>query len=596
MVLSCVLIGSAGADITAGLVAYWPLHGDARDASGNGLHGVKVGNPTYVDEIIGQVINLDGDGDYVDCTANAAFDITDAITVAAWIKVHTFDKQWQYVVGKGDSAWRIVRETTTNTVRWRANGPSPNMAVTGKVNVNDGKWHHLAGTYDGSAAILYVDGVVDTSLKCSGAISKNTYPVWIGQCSQQKNRAWNGRLGEVRVYRRALSAAEVEELVRFVPNPWVKAWEPQPVDGAVGISIPLLQWKAGMTAVVHNVYVGARPDLGPADLVASNLTTTAHFYATPLLPGTTYYWRVDEVEADLTTVHTGEVWSFISQALTAYHPNPADGDGNLSTAVTLTWLPGKDALKHHLYFSDSRDGVTNAAAAADKGELKDATFQPTGLLDATTYYWRVDEVLVDGTARAGAVWSFSTFLPVEDFESYTDQEGGAIYLTWRDGFDDKSSGSRVGYLDPKNGTYGETGIVHAGKQSMPLDYNNTKTPFYSETEREFATVQDWTRNGSDTLVLYVQGKSANSPASLYIAVEDSTNHLGVAAYPDPAVTTQTKWTEWKIPLGQFTAAGVNLARVKRMYLGLGDRKNPIVDGSGLIYIDDLRVIKATTTP
>ena len=50
-----------------------------------------------------------------------------------------------------------------------------------------------------------------------------------------------------------------------------------------------------------------------------------------LLPGTQYFWRVDEVEMDGVTVHQGDVWSFVSQALTAYWPDPVDGATTPST-------------------------------------------------------------------------------------------------------------------------------------------------------------------------------------------------------------------------------------------------------------------------
>ncbi len=131
---------------------------------------------------------------------------------------------------------------------------------------------------------------------------------------------------------------------------------------------------------------------------------------------------------------------------------------------------------------------------------------------------------------------------------------------------------------------------------MPLDYNNPKTPFYSEVEREFAPVQDWTVNDANTLVLYVQGKSSNGPAPLYVVVEDSSKHVGTVAHPDPTVVTLARWTEWRIPFSEFTAAGVNLARVKKMYIGLGDRKNPKAGGKGLIYLDDIRAIKSGAKP
>jgi hypothetical protein len=81
----------------------------------------------------------------------------------------------------------------------------------------------------------------------------------------------------------------------------------------------------------------------------------------------------------------------------------------------------------------------------------------------------------------------------------------------------------------------------------------------------------------------------NSPQSVYVALEDSTGRVAVMTYPDPAATTLTAWTEWAIPLSSFT--GVNPARIKKMYVGAGDRKKPLPGGAGRIYVDDIRVTK-----
>jgi hypothetical protein len=251
----------------------------------------------------------------------------------------------------------------------------------------------------------------------------------------------------------------------------------------------------------------------------------------------------------------------------------------------LTWLPGQTAIKHHLYFGDSNDAVKQGAAAVDKGELTDPTFTPGALESVTTYYWRVDETVAGGTVRPGPVWKFTTCLSVDDFESYTDEEGSRIYETWIDGWTN-GTGSTVGY---PTAPFAEQKIVHGGKQSMPLDYNNVKSPFYSEAEREFAPVEDWTVGDVTTLALFVRGRSGNAPAQLYVAVEDSSKKVGVVAYPDTAVTSTTAWTQWKIPLSSFTA--VNLAKVKKLYIGLGDRNTPAAGGSGRIFIDDIQVTK-----
>ena len=55
--------------------------------------------------------------------------------------------------------------------------------------------------------------------------------------------------------------------------------------------------------------------------------------------------------------------------------------------------------------------------------------------------------------------------------------------------------------------FAEKTIVHGGKQSMPLEYDNSESPYYSEAERTFDTPQDWTTNGADTLSLYFQGRA-----------------------------------------------------------------------------------------
>jgi hypothetical protein len=284
-------------------------------------------------------------------------------------------------------------------------------------------------------------------------------------------------------------------------------------------------------------------------------------------------------------MHTGIVWSFTTQALTAYRPMPVDGAVDAWPAVTLTWLPGQSVIKHHLYFGQNRDAVAQGTAATDKGELAEAAFTPGALEPVTTYYWRVDELVPGGPVRTGSVWSFTTCLPVDDFESYTDEEGQQIYETWIDGWTN-NTGSQVGYT---TAPFAERTIVHGGKQAMPLDYNNVKAPFYSEAEREFAPVQDLTLNGAGTLVLYVRGKSSNGPAKLYLGLEDSTRRTAEVACPDPAAATTAKWTEWKVPLTDF--AGVNAARIRRIYLRVGDQGGSAPGGAGVIFIDDIQVTK-----
>jgi hypothetical protein len=351
----------------------------------------------------------------------------------------------------------------------------------------------------------------------------------------------------------------------------------------------LFQWAPGDGARLHNVYIGTTPDLGPANLAQPRSPITIYWYPQPLTPGATYYWRVDEIEADGTTVHTGDVWNFTTQALTAYLPSPKDGATDASVAPTLAWQPGQLALKHHVYFGAGLDAVTQGAASADKGTQDGTTFTPGALDSVTAYYWRVDEIKADNSVVAGPVWTFTTCLPVDDFESYNDDMDAktTIFDTWIDGLTTGLSGSVVGNA---TAPFAERTIVHGGKQSMPVDYNNAVTPFYSEAEREFAPAENWTADGLDTLVLYIQGRSGNNATGLYVVLTDSANKSAVVSYPEPAPVRVAQWTQWKIPLADF--AGVNAAKIKKMAIGLGRRNATAASGTGRIYVDDIRVIKS----
>ncbi len=411
-----------------------------------------------------------------------------------------------------------------------------------------------------------------------------------------------------------------------------------------------------------------------------------------------------------------------------------------------------------------------------------------------TYYWRVDEITEAGIISEGKIWTFTVadHLVIDDLESYDDQ-CNRIFFTWIDGFGHSGSvdcqvqpssgngtGSTVGHINPP---FAEQQIVHAGLQSMPLVFDNTKAPFYSETTREWSQPQDWTRHGVGTLCLYFRGHpvglvqtasdsivlsgigtdiwgtmdqfrfayrtlkgngsiiarvdsveqtdpwvkagvmiredltassawaavfatgangvrfqarlgpgasatsdstvatpeqmalrspvwikierigdefrgyysldgnlwtpmawnpqtvtmgqevfiglavtshnasvsttahfsgiattgnvtgawdsldigstlpTPNAADSIYLAVEDTSNRVAIVKHPDPAATTLGRWTEWRVPLSLIGASGVDLAHIKRLTLGIGDRSNPHASGTGMLYIDDIRLYR-----
>jgi hypothetical protein len=585
LVLSFLLSGVVRAiDSKSALLVWWPLdegQGTAAvDHSGNGYDGVFKGQPQWVAGYEGSALQFDGVDDYVAFDFPAA-ESMGAFTVTLWLKCATLGQVNYAAAFAGhypNSAGFQLDVDGGNPGNYRIN---PSGLIFGPASTD---WVHLTLAAKGTAATLYYNGVQTAT----GNLSDTRWDEFSLGANRNRTIWWAGACDDLRVYNRTMQADQVRGLYQGMAPDFSKAIAPDPANGATQVIIPIFGWTAGDGAWLHDVYLGTSPELTEADRVATRLTFTKYYHVPGLQPGVTYYWRIDEVEADMATVHPGDVWTFTAQALTAYLPEPADGSVDAPLTPMLRWLPGQQAAKHHVYFSDNVADVNAAAAAADKGQVAEPSFAPGALASVTMYYWRVDETVFDGTIRAGAVWHFTTALPVDDFESYNDDEGQGtrIYETWIDGYADGSSGSTVGYTQAP---FAEQTIVHGGRQSMPLDYNNVKAPFYSEAVREFTPVQNWTVNGVADLKLDVRGRAGNGAGSLYLVVEDSGGKSAVVTYPDPAIVTTTSWTEWKIPLDSLT--GVNLAKVKKLYLGIGDRKSPTAGGAGRIYIDDIRVTK-----
>jgi len=198
-----------------------------------------------------------------------------------------------------------------------------------------------------------------------------------------------------------------------VVAPRLKAHKPTPANGEQAVTLALFRWTAGTTAVFHNVYLGTSPDLTEADLVSGRLVTPLYYHGPGLTPGVTYYWRIDEVEVDMTTVHTGDVWSFTAASIAASNPSPADGAKWVDPNTELSWTAGKDAFSHEVYLSTDQAAVENADASALQTSLYLTTWKPPTLAADTTYYWRIDETTGGGTKTDGAVWSFTTIQAIE---------------------------------------------------------------------------------------------------------------------------------------------------------------------------------------
>jgi len=197
-----------------------------------------------------------------------------------------------------------------------------------------------------------------------------------------------------------------------------KAKNPSPENGAVHPDTWVnLNWTPGDFAVSHDVYMGENFDdvneatrdselfRGNQDLTFLTAGFPGYAYPDGLVNGTTYYWRIDEVnDNNPNSPWKGEVWSFLVPPKTAYAPNPADGAELVDLNARLAWTAGYGGILSTVYFGEDFDTVDNASGGQMQGTT---TYNPSPLKLAKTYYWRVDAF--DGTeTHKGEVWSFTT--------------------------------------------------------------------------------------------------------------------------------------------------------------------------------------------
>jgi hypothetical protein len=202
------------------LVGHWTFDDGAGtvalDSSGYGNDGILMGDPQWAAGIIGGALDFDGVDDYVDCSNNTIFSITDAFSLSVWINWRAATGDWQTVVAKGDNAWRLARgggDTQTMDFGFTDGGDRGWLAVRSAGEVPLGEWHHVTATIDKiEGAKIYLDGVLDGNNPDTGGITVGDYPVFIGDNSQQTGRFWDGLIDDVRIYSRVLSADEISQL------------------------------------------------------------------------------------------------------------------------------------------------------------------------------------------------------------------------------------------------------------------------------------------------------------------------------------------------------------------------------------------------
>jgi hypothetical protein len=224
--LMSVMLSPSQADVSTGLIAYYPFNGNANDASVNHHDGV-VDGATLDEDRYG---NLDGaylfDGIDDSITVTNHNDLNPQnITISLWIKilslkstVTSFVSKSSFDVNSGyifpyieSSKFGMIVNTDPNGVIWDYDRSLPYSNI-----LNPNLWHLYTATYDGSSRKVYIDGVlrstdIQTEPSNGGPITSNTNNLVFG--GQPGYGEWaHAIMDDIRIYNRALSADEIMDL------------------------------------------------------------------------------------------------------------------------------------------------------------------------------------------------------------------------------------------------------------------------------------------------------------------------------------------------------------------------------------------------
>lgn len=195
------------------LVGYWPFDegsgAKAGDATGNGHDGELIDDPQWVTGKFGSALDFGGFGSYVLVPDDDELDLSDEVTYMAWFSLNEAIAGARRMMSKNNSIFVIFDFGNANSLDFLVK-PANDFTESATVDWSLGEWYHFAGTYDGDALKIYINGEMEGETTGVAPIAVSDLDLWIGADDHNlPTTSFPGVLDEVRVYSKALSEDEI---------------------------------------------------------------------------------------------------------------------------------------------------------------------------------------------------------------------------------------------------------------------------------------------------------------------------------------------------------------------------------------------------
>ncbi len=198
------------------LVALFALDGNTNDSSGKGNNGTVTGAAEWVAGVVGQALQFNGTSNYVDCGSGASLNLTDAVTIATWVKMD-FTAGDRKIAGNQDGTtggYKIGLYTDNKVefeIRTSSNASTLTRNEAGGTALQQGEWYHVAGVYSKQGQFIrtYVFGNLDREMATTAVLGSSTGTFKLGREPSSSNYFWLGAMDDVEIFNRVLSQEEI---------------------------------------------------------------------------------------------------------------------------------------------------------------------------------------------------------------------------------------------------------------------------------------------------------------------------------------------------------------------------------------------------